>query len=309
MKRATWAWVAILTAAGAAPTHAKASAQPCDPEPVQSIPHRAPDALTGSEFARRVQALSGVARDALIRAQLLAGNMPQFLRHLVPITLESPATSSEGAHRITVCVLPDYLAVGTNKDFMYVPMGLEAALDIARRFGFDLPTPKLVDAIYEDAVVKLKPQPLPAGDQMRSTAYVVHHNELIQEQRSALDAPLGELTAGHKKDLVLTNRLWEFPGRVAIYGWHKADHEPIQPLSTFHGARYSDYSHGVRLVSNMVTVDGVRRSLTDVLAQPDLAKLLTREGPLRSLSQRLAELAGSLSAQDAWPLTARQSRR
>jgi hypothetical protein len=33
------------------------------------------------------------------------------------------------------------------------------------------------------------------------------------EQRSGL--PLGELISGHKKDLVLSNRLLQFPGRVA----------------------------------------------------------------------------------------------
>jgi len=271
---------------------------------VRSIPARASGAPTGSQFARRVEALTGAARDALVRSELLSGNVPEFLRHLVPITLESgtrPSSSSAGGAprtRITVCVLPDYLALGTNSDFLLVPMGLKAALDVARRFGFELPTPKLVDAIYATSAVKLMPQPLPAGDQMRSTAYFVRHDELIEEQRSALDAPLGELTAGHKKDLVLTSRLWEIPGRVAIYGWHRAEGEPIQPLSTWHGARYSDYSHGVRLVSNTVFVNGQRRSLAQVLAEPALAELLTYEGPMRSVTARLARLTARLAAEE-----------
>ena len=50
------------------------------------------------------------------------------------------------------------------------------------------------------------------------------------------------LTAGPRKDLVLTSRLWLDPGKVAIYGWHRARGAPIQPLSTVHGAGYADYS-------------------------------------------------------------------
>ena len=293
------ATVATMTLAGSH-AHAQQAAPPsarCDQDSVRAIPNRPPDAPAGSEFARRVEALSGLERDAQIRSELLSGNVPQFLRHLVPVTVSGP----DSAHpvEITVCVLPDYLAVGTDKDFVFVPVGLEAALDVAARFGFDLPTPKLVDAIYAESAVKLAPMPLPAGDHMRSTKYFVYHTELINRQRSALGAPLGELTAGDKKDLVLTNRLWQIPGRVAIYGWHRAVHQPIQPLSTVHGARYADYSHGVRLVSGTVYVNGVERSIAEVLAEPDLAGLLTSEGPLTRIAQRLSELTAHLAQERA----------
>ncbi len=289
--------------------HAQRAASPsaCDQNPVDTIPSRAADAPGGSQFAQRVQSLSGVERDALIRSELLAGNVPQFLRRLIPVTV----TAADPLHaaQITVCVLPDYLAVGSDQDFVFVPLGLEAALDVAGRFGFDLPTPKLVDAIYEESAVKLSPVPLPAGDQMRSTDYFVYHSELITRQRSAFGAPLGELTAGDKKDLVLTSRLWQIPGRVAIYGWHRAVHQPIQPLSTVHGARYADYSHGVRLVSGTVYVNGVKRSIADVLAEPALAAVLTNEGPLTRVAERLRALTARLAQERvtvaAWPQTAR----
>ena len=54
----------------------------------------------------------------------------------------------------------------------------------------------VVDAIYEAADLKLTPQPLPASDEMRSTRYVVRHDELIAEQRTLRDAPDNALTAG-----------------------------------------------------------------------------------------------------------------
>jgi hypothetical protein len=303
-----WGCLATLTVIIAG-THVHAQQRshsesaPCDEGPIDAIPRRASDAPAGSEFARRVEFLSGLERDAQVREELLSGNVPHFLRRLAPVTV----ASADSAHpiEITVCVLPDYLAVGSDADFVFVPLGLEAALDVAGRLGFGLPTPKLVDAIYEESAVKLAPQPLPAGDRMRSTDYFVHHTQLIAQQRSALGVPLGELTAGDKKDLVLTSRLWEFPGRVAIYGWHRAVNEPIQPLSTVHGARYADYSHGVRLVSRIVYVNGVKRSIDEVLGEPRLAPLLTKEGPLTRTAERLralmARLAGDrATATGAW---------
>jgi len=66
----------------------------------------------------------------------------------------------------------------------------------------------------------------------------------VKRERAAHAEPLGELTSGDKKDLVLTSLLWRVPGRVAIYGWHRAVNQPIQPLSKVHGARYADYSPG-----------------------------------------------------------------
>jgi hypothetical protein len=297
LQYARLATLAVMTLAGAHSAFGQqrpdSGSANCDQDPIHAIPHRAADAPAGSEFARRVESLSGPERDAQVRSELLSGNVPQFLRRLAPVTV----TNADATHpvQITVCVLPDYLAVGSDKDFVFVPLGLEAALDIAERFGFDLPTPKLVDVIYEESAVKLAPQPLPASDRMRSTDYVVHHTQLITQQRSELGASLGALTAGDKKDLVLTSRLWQIPGRVAIYGWHRAVNEPIQPLSTVHGARYADYSHGIRLVSSTVYVNGVKRSIDDVLAEPRLAALLTSEGPLTRIAERLSILMARMA--------------
>jgi hypothetical protein len=114
---------------------------------------------------------------------------------------------------------------------------------------------------------------------MGSNFYLSKHQQRIDEQRSGLR--VGELISGHKKDLVLSNRLGQLPGRVAIYGWHRAPGHPIQPLSTVHGAEYVDYSHGVRLVSTTVVVDGRPRSIYDALQDSHLASVLSREGVTR----------------------------
>ena len=141
---------------------------------------------------------------------------------------------------MTICVTPDYLAVGSDNDFVRVPLGLPAAAMIADKFNFMLPTTKMVDGIYSQAGVRMRPSPMQAGSRMSSTSYLWEHNETVEAQRVALSRNPSLLTAGQKKDLVLSNRLRSAPGRVAIYGWHRTNGAPIQPLSTVHGARYAD---------------------------------------------------------------------
>jgi hypothetical protein len=91
----------------------------------------------------------------------------------------------------------------------------------------------------------------------------------------------------------MTNRLWANLGRVAIYGWHRPDGTPIQPLSTVHGARYADYSHGVRLISLVAYVDGQARSLLELLEDPQFAETLSDEGPIRRVAELIQSLGGS----------------
>ena len=55
-----------------------------------------------------------------------------------------------------------------------------------------------------------------------------------------------------------------------------------------HGARYADYSHGVRLVSATAYVNGQPRSLLDVLQDPWLADIVSDEGPIIRLASLIA---------------------
>jgi hypothetical protein len=185
-----------------------------------------------------------------------------------------------------IWVMPDYLAIGSDEDFLRIPLAYPSAATFAKEFGFVLPTKKMVDAIYEQSAFHLKPQPMPPGPQMRSNRYFLKHQQKIEAQRTQY--PLGELISGHKKDVVLTNLLHRRPGRIAIYGWHRQNGEPIQPLSIVHGAWYADYSHGIRLVINQVWINGEMLPILDVLNDPVLAPLLTYEGviadPRRLLS-------------------------
>jgi len=269
-----------LFAAGAA------RAAACDARLASAIPPRAADAPSGSRFVQRLQGMDDDAREAAILGEVLAGNVPQFLRRLAPVTLRARG----GSDPAVICVTPDYLAIGSDDDYFLAPMRLETALAIAGRFGFTLPTRKMVDAIYAQAQVQLQPQPLPAGDTMRSTGYYWRHNLMVRGQRAAAGAPLGSLTAGDKKDLVLSDRLWLMQDRVAIYGWHQPGGRPIQPLSTVHGWRYADYSHGVRLIAGSAYIGDAEQPLLPALGEDRLASWFSDEGPIPRLSSLIGLL-------------------
>ncbi len=265
---------ALLGLAGVLAASA-AAAGVCDGA-ADRLPARAAEAAGGSGFARALGETPARERDARMLQELLAGNLPRFLRHAVPVTLQA---AGAGDPAVTLCVLADYLAIGSDADHLHVPLSLPAALAVGRAFGFMLPTRRMVDAIYAQAAVRLAPQPLPAGPAMRTTAVLVQHEALVAQQRQQAAAPAGALTAGHKKDLVLSPRLWAWPDRLALYGWHRPGGVPIQPLSTVHGERYADYSHGVRLVARMAYVAGVPRPLKELLRDSRFAPLLSDEGP------------------------------
>lgn len=224
-------------------------------------------------------------REIAIRKEILRGNVPRFLRGLKPVKLTQRLPDGRKVDAI-ICVMPDYLAIGDDRDFLRMPMNLHTATSVADGLGFILPTRKMVDAIYQQSDVHLRPQPMKAGPFMTSVGYFVRHNRSIAQQINSLHALLGDLISGIKKDVVISNRLSTHPGQIAIYGWHNPDGRPIQPLSTVHGARYVDYSHGIRLVSDTMYIDGKPASIHTVLKDPALAAVLSDEGPVTTLSPR-----------------------
>ncbi len=187
-----------------------------------------------------------------------------------------PVTTSvgvmAGGHTATFYVSADYLRV----DGVLMPCNAMTSQMVADHLDVTLPTAHMVDAIWRAAVVKLAPLPWgpPYDSSMLSTARILEHSRRIDTQ---LQGRHGELTAGHKKDVVLTTRLVTQPTQVAIYGWHQLDGKPIQPLSLIHEASYGDYAHGLRLIRKDAVGDGVATTVAAILASPALAPLLTSE--------------------------------
>lgn len=249
---------------------------------VLSIPTRPETSPTGRQFRDQIASLGRKEREAAIVAELAHGNLPQFLRRLVTIRVEWTAPDGD-KHQADYRVLPDYLAVGSDDDFFRVPMTPQSALAIAEKFGASLITTRISDDLYSAAVNKLTPKPLTKDRDSVATFY--QHHEIIQAQ---LGGKPRALVAGLKKDVVLSNRLKEKPQKVAIYGWHQAEGTPIQPLYVGHVDWYVDYSHGVRLMSNQMIVDGQVMSVDQVLQHPVLHRLLSSEGPINTAEIRQA---------------------
>lgn len=249
---------------------------------------RLADALSGTGFAEATAGLPMEERQAAALGELSRGNVPGFLRELVAVEL--PVDGGVGDEcTATVWVTPDYLSIGSEEDFLRMPLGLPTAAAAAREWGMLLPTCKIVDAVWDQAAVRLEPQPMTPGPEMMSNDYLLRHQRLVEEQRGGRGT--GELIAGHKKDVVISKRLGELPGRVAIYGWHQPDGHPIQPLSTAHVDWYADYSHGVRLVHPEAQVNGESVSLLAALQNPELAGLFSDEGVIDGADELMQDQA------------------
>jgi hypothetical protein len=242
------------------------------------LPARAPDAPAGSEFIRRLASLDFTNREQEILSQVRAGNVPEFLRRFCPVTVTNVSAGKTNA--ATFFVAPDYLAVGSDEDYFLTPMTPVTAQRIADALGCSLATRKMVDAIYAAAEVKLAPSPIAPGPAMITVPVFAQHNAMVRTQRWAQRSAHrpGALVAGDKKDVVISPKLAGVTNRVAIYGWHQTNGTPIQPLYLGHASAWVDYSHGIRLVQQKLTVNGKRKTVAEVLADPNLAGLLSDEG-------------------------------
>jgi len=229
--------------------------------------------LTGNEFYHQAFAMKWAARDSFALKEILAGNVPDFLKKLIPVTVSMPNPANGKNITATYYVSPDYLSIGTDKDWARINITPYAAQQIADNFHCFLPTQKMVDDIYKAATVKLEPVPMYALRD--STVTMWQHHLIIEGQRNGRKG----LIAGIQKDVVISGKISREvkKDKVAIYGWHKLDGKPIQPLYTGHVYWWVDYSQGIRLVYRSIKVDGKWMDYTDVLKDPVLQKLLCDE--------------------------------
>jgi hypothetical protein len=239
------------------------------------IPARAAGALSGRAFMATIEHLAKDEREAATRRELFAGNIPSFLRMLRTVEVTAAGADSV-THTIAYEVMPDYLAIGSDSDFVRMPMTPYTAQAFCEAFGFVLPTRKMVNDIWAAATVHVEPHPL--TQERDSSRTFLQHNGIIEGQLEG--KPRGSFVAGIKKDVVVTNKLLEKPNRVAIYGWHYLNGQPIQPLFTGHVDWYIDYSHGIRPVRRWMRVDGIRRLFEVIINDPRQLHLLSDEGAM-----------------------------
>ena len=215
--------------------------------------------------------------DAIVAARALWVEWP-----LCEVRFASPD------HSLVIRVTQDVFALGSEEAPIRAPLSGTNAQRVADATGMLLITPAVSSAIWHAATVRIQPSFMTPD---MSVGQLLRHNDAIEAARRGR----GGLIAGHKKDVVICGRLAGEPSRVFIYGWHTSQPialgEPprvrklgpgdaIQPLYSGHEAAYSDYSHGIRMMAPDAILDGSPVLVEDVLASPDLAVLLSGDGPL-----------------------------
>lgn len=225
---------------------------------------------TGSEFYRSAASMGWKQRDSLLLDYVTNGNIPDFLSKFTPVPVAIIDSNSGQLIKATFYVSPDYLSVGTNKDWVRVPVTAKTATLVLSRLTCFAPTPQLVNRIHEQASVKLEPVPLYAFRD--STPTMWHHHLIIEGQRKGRNG----LVSGIKKDIVFLRTPSDSvrADRVGIYGWHRLNNQPIQPFYQGHVWWYADYSHGLRLIHQKIRVGQRWLDIEEVLKDARLRQLL-----------------------------------
>lgn len=246
-----------------------------------------PDSLkTASEFVNEITGLARDVREEKFEQALTSGYVPTYMRAFVDVNVGF--IDKDGKTRqLVIYVLPDYLSVGTDADNLRVPLTPLGAQKIADVWGCILPTAKMVTIIWGAASYKLPPQPWgpPYDATMMSTERIVAHDHRVDATAKSANVDPSKLVAGHKKDVVITNKLAAKPNQVAIFGWHKPDGSNIQPLYLGHENVYADYSHSIRLISKVCILDGVEDDLVRIMQDPELCVAVSDEGPMQIVRQ------------------------
>jgi hypothetical protein len=245
--------------------------------------------MLGSEFAKTILGKSGAEREALIYSAVANGHMPSWIREAEWKTILLTETIGGLPHTLKLWVLPDYFSIGTDADFLRVPMWPATAQKIATYLKSILPTRKIVDAIYNAADFRTSIGPPKGLDyaKMASTEAFIASNAEINTRIAGKSG----LIAGGKKDLVIGPNL--DGSHVAIYSTPFSGAGPVRPSDIIasdgvhhaqyqtypspHSADFSDYSHGLRLVFGKGELDGKIVNLSDVF-DSNLYPLVSDQG-------------------------------
>ena len=240
------------------------------------FPPREKDAIGGIAFMDLISEMSLADREDAIYKEIANGNIPNSFCKLNHITKTLKDTNGVDCV-VELDVMPDFLAIGSDDDFCRIPMLPATAQKLATLFEATLPTSKISDLAWEFAEVKMVPQPMTPDSTMNTVPVFKEHNRLVEHQRITFDKDISAPIAGHKKDIIISNRIAGEPETLFIYGWHYQNGKPIQQISGAHKINYVDYSHGVRLVKQEMKIDGMPAKVSDILRDPIKYTLISNE--------------------------------
>jgi hypothetical protein len=269
--------------------------------------------MRGSDFLRALPA-GGDTRSVVAREQLVLEAVNAGLA--LPIVW-APLTTSAGPHTGTIFVATDTLRFGVpgpnadprDWDWVRVAVTPDTAQRIADALDVLLPTDRIADLAHAQADVRLTPHtqdPVTA-----TTAAMLEHHAAIEAERAGREGLLS--TIG--KDWILGPEL--FPAALPAhplgidgainYGWHTVG--PVTPDGPYqgrsgiilwqqrgfrHNRRHVDYSQWIpRFVHPRMRVDGGVVATAEAMMSPELAGLVSYQGPLLGVRYPLGSWAAT----------------
>jgi hypothetical protein len=265
------------------------------------------DRVTGTQFLQRIQGMTQAQIDEEVFKEATRGNIPDFMRpeNFYEIAVFGRVNGKDVEVRIQVAL--DYLAIGDNNDYVRVPVSPLLAQRLADRFGYVLPTSKIVDVIDDESRatkqdIKFVAAPEIAmliidpstgrqvyekwntkgpygpyeGKWMMSVEFTEAQNRLVNEQIS--QRRLRGVRAGQNKDIIYHP---ETVKRKSACIYHPRE-QGVNYVS--HEDTYADYSHGARFISGKVRVIVHNRDGTTSETTMDMAQLLRNKDIYRLLS-------------------------
>jgi hypothetical protein len=256
-------WLAIRPLPPEVPAPATPTAQP--PPRVRQ---------TGSEWLRRyaqVDAGDEHARHRLVLEQVAEHNMPDSWDDWATVTVKGRKGSV-----VEFEVSPHGLRIGTDEDWVEIPLDGPHSAAAAEILGLHLATAWMVDQIYEAARSKGRvvhyyaatqiakslgysdwnPND-PDGVKMRSIEFFKQRSELLRDQLRQQKVDDSALASGYFKSVVPPIDGVTRSGGLEMIGGYNTAGERIQPLSGgFHERTFFDYSQNLRLAKGVLRVDG-----------------------------------------------------
>lgn len=271
--------------------------------------------MRGSTFIRALP--EGRTKDQLAQRESMIFDAVRR-RDIAPIKWAPVFTTfrnSQGnTYKAKLLVAHDALRVGSGSDSVRVSTRHDTAQRIADDLGVVLPTAKISDEVWKQAVIRLPPRERnwwKDGTMSRTSRMLEQHNaveKMVADEQAKLGGKQG-LIADVGKDWVTTLRLWQpYTGggeagasRAANYGWHKKGGTypsatlpnvgVLQSVGLAHSIGHTDYSQMVRLVRREVEVCGpgmgnggcATIDIDQIATDPALAGLVSHEGVLEGM--------------------------
>jgi|GEM_PF-6399810 len=257
------------------------------------IPERPINAPTGSQFLESQKGMSQSKMEQAIFNEIDQGNIPSFCRseNMKKLTIE------KNGYKVTYKVALDYLSIGSDSDYIRMPITPLLAQKLAKKYNWGLPTASMTEHIYKNANIKLEGKGYLTGEKgsaklaeqqakMQSNEYIQKHSLDIDKQLSKLDRHNSgteqSLIAGHKKDVIISQYAINHPGSLDMRGLY-INGTAVQ-TNPAHQDTYRDYSHGYRPIYGDIEItkpDGTTEVMKyyDGLKSPKIAEILNgKEG-------------------------------